>query len=83
MKDTFKNFKHLRKTAHTHHPVNDVIGNAEALLLLKKVGLKNQVLKGVVKSSSHAEPTINLSPQNKAIFNELFPIIRSFTQMNT
>jgi hypothetical protein len=40
-KDTFKNFKHLRKTQHTHHPVDDAKGNAEALLTLKKdYGLK-------------------------------------------
>jgi len=30
--DTFKNFKHLRKTKHTHNPVDDAKGNAEALL---------------------------------------------------
>ena len=34
---TFKNFKHLRKTAHTHHPVDDAIGNAEALLHMQDV----------------------------------------------
>lgn len=40
-KDTFKNFKHLRKTKHTHHPVDDAMGNAEAFLALKKeLGLK-------------------------------------------
>jgi hypothetical protein len=40
-KDTFKNFKHLRRTKHTHHPVDDVRGNAEALLTFKKeLGLK-------------------------------------------
>lgn len=40
-KDTFKNFKHLRKTQHTHHPVDDAKGNAEALLTMKKeFGLK-------------------------------------------
>lgn len=39
--DTFQNFKHLRKTAHTHHPVDDAIGNAEALISMKKdLGLK-------------------------------------------
>jgi hypothetical protein len=27
-----KNFKHLRKTKHTHHPVDDAKGNAEAIL---------------------------------------------------
>jgi hypothetical protein len=41
VKDTSKNFKHLRRTAHTHNPVDDVIGNAEALLHMKKeMGLK-------------------------------------------
>lgn len=40
-KDMFKNFKHLRKTRHDHNPVNDAIGNAEALLTMKyKYGLK-------------------------------------------
>jgi len=32
VKDTFANFKHLRVTKHTHHPVDDARGNAEALL---------------------------------------------------
>ena len=36
VKDTFKNFKHLRKTTHSHHPVDDAKGNAEALLYMKK-----------------------------------------------
>jgi DNA polymerase III epsilon subunit-like protein len=40
VKDTFVNFKHLRETAHTHNPVDDAIGNAEALLKLKDAGLK-------------------------------------------
>jgi hypothetical protein len=40
-KDTFRTFKHLRKTKHTHHPVDDARGNAEALLIFKKeMGLK-------------------------------------------
>jgi len=40
-KDTFKTFKHLRKTKHTHHPVDDAKGNAEALLIMKQeYGLK-------------------------------------------
>src|SRR2546423_13562858 len=39
-KDTFVNFKHLRKTKHTHHPVDDARGNAEALLQMKEMGLK-------------------------------------------
>jgi hypothetical protein len=40
VQDTFQNFKHLRKTAHTHNPVDDAKGNAEALLDMKKMGLK-------------------------------------------
>lgn len=41
VKDTFKNFKHLRKTKHTHHPVDDAKGNAEALLTMKdEINLK-------------------------------------------
>jgi hypothetical protein len=36
VKDCFKNFKHLRKTRHTHHPVDDAKGNAEALLHMKR-----------------------------------------------
>lgn len=40
-KDTFVNFKHLRKTKHTHNPVDDARGNAEALLTMRdKMGLK-------------------------------------------
>lgn len=41
VKDTSKNFKHLRRTRHTHNPVDDAIGNAEALLAMKaEMGLK-------------------------------------------
>jgi len=36
VKDAFKNFKHLRDTKHTHHPVDDARGNAEALWKMKK-----------------------------------------------
>lgn len=40
-KDTFVNFKHLRQSKHTHNPVDDAKGNAEALLYMKKeLGLK-------------------------------------------
>jgi hypothetical protein len=35
VRDTTKNFKHLRKTRHTHHPVDDAKGNAEALLAMR------------------------------------------------
>ncbi len=41
VRDTRVNFKHLRKTRHTHNPVDDALGNAEALLHMKEVmGLK-------------------------------------------
>jgi hypothetical protein len=40
VKDAFTNFKHLRQTNHTHHPVDDARGNAEALLQMKEDGLK-------------------------------------------
>ena len=41
LKDVFVNFKHLRRTAHTHHPLDDVRGNAEALFYMKEhLGLK-------------------------------------------
>ena len=40
VKDMFQNFKHLRKTEHTHDPVDDARGNAEALLAMKAMGLK-------------------------------------------
>src|ERR1043166_857125 len=36
VKDTFASFKHLRQTQHTHHPVDDARGNAEALLRMKE-----------------------------------------------
>ena len=32
--------KRFRKTKHTHNPVDDAMGNAEALLMMKKMGLK-------------------------------------------
>jgi DNA polymerase III epsilon subunit-like protein len=39
-KDVTVNFRHLRKTKHTHHPVDDARGNAEALLQMQELGLK-------------------------------------------
>jgi hypothetical protein len=36
VKDAKASFKHLRKTAHTHDPVDDARGNAEAMLELAK-----------------------------------------------
>lgn len=39
--DVTRSFKHLRKTKHTHHPVDDAMGNAEALLHMKyEMGLR-------------------------------------------
>lgn len=44
VKDMFQNFKHLRKTKHTHHPVDDAKGNAEAFLeIIKQYDLKIQL----------------------------------------
>jgi DNA polymerase III epsilon subunit-like protein len=41
VKDASKSFKHLRRSPHTHHPVDDARGNAEALLHLRDaLGLK-------------------------------------------
>ena len=40
VQDTFASFKHLRRTKHTHDPVDDARGNAEALLQLQGMGLK-------------------------------------------
>ena len=41
VKDTFQTFKHLRRTKHTHPPVDDAKGNAEALLAMNaEMGLK-------------------------------------------
>lgn len=36
----FDNFKHLRKTKHTHNPVDDAKGNAEAMLEIQHQGFK-------------------------------------------
>ena len=40
VQDMSKSFKHLRRTPHSHHPVEDSRGNAEAFLTLKEMGLK-------------------------------------------
>ncbi len=40
VKDSRAQWKHLRKTKHTHHPVADAKGNAEAVLEMQKMGLK-------------------------------------------
>jgi len=36
MKDVHVKWKHLRKTTHTHHPVDDAKGNAEVILHMKQ-----------------------------------------------
>lgn len=38
-RDAYSTWKHLRKTKHTHNPVDDAMGNAEALLEMGKMGL--------------------------------------------
>jgi hypothetical protein len=40
VRDMSQNFKHLRRTRHTHDPVDDARGNAEALLAMRDMGLK-------------------------------------------
>lgn len=40
VEDTRKNFKHLRRTKHTHDPVDDARGNAEAMLRMREIGLR-------------------------------------------
>jgi hypothetical protein len=42
--DTFVKWKHLRKTKHTHNPVDDAIGNAEVLLQMRDMGLKIKLI---------------------------------------
>ena len=40
-RSAFESFKHLRKTRHTHDPVDDAMGNAEALLhMINNMGYK-------------------------------------------
>lgn len=36
IQNTSENFKHLRVTPHSHHPLDDVKGNAEALITMKE-----------------------------------------------
>lgn len=41
VKDGYARWKYLRKTKHTHNPVDDALGNAEVILYMKnKMGLK-------------------------------------------
>lgn len=40
-RDSFASFKHLRRTSHDHDPLNDAMGNAEALIhMIQGMGLK-------------------------------------------
>ena len=40
-RDLFSSFKHLRRTKHTHHPVDDARGNAEAFITMaREAGIK-------------------------------------------
>lgn len=39
-KDAYIQWKYLRETKHTHHPVDDAKGNAEVVLKMQKMGLK-------------------------------------------
>ena len=43
MKDMSVNFKHLRKSKHTHNALDDAMGNAEAFLKMKDMGLKYDI----------------------------------------
>lgn len=40
MKDAKASWKHLRKTTHSHFPVDDAKGNAEAILAMVDMGLR-------------------------------------------
>ena len=42
--DARARWKQLRKAKHDHNPLNDALGNAEALLEMKKMGLKIKLL---------------------------------------
>lgn len=44
VKDTRAQWKKLRDTKHTHHPVDDAKGNAEVLLKMKEMGLKIELI---------------------------------------
>jgi hypothetical protein len=38
--DMYSRWKYLRVTKHTHNPVDDAKGNAEAILMMREMGLK-------------------------------------------
>lgn len=41
--DMYAKWKHLRKTEHTHNPVDDAMGNAEALLAMQEMGVNLKI----------------------------------------
>lgn len=41
--DMHVRWKNMRKTKHTHNPVDDALGNAEALLEMKRLGLNLKI----------------------------------------
>lgn len=44
VRNIFKNFKHLRKTKHTHNPVDDAKGNGEAFLeIINQYNIKGRL----------------------------------------
>jgi hypothetical protein len=42
--DVYTQWKHLRETKHSHHPVDDAMGNAEVVLKMQKMGLKMKLV---------------------------------------
>jgi hypothetical protein len=42
--DMYAKWKYFRKTKHTHNPVNDAMGNAEALIEMQKRGLNIKLI---------------------------------------
>lgn len=42
--DDRASWKYLRKTKHDHNPINDCLGNAEALLAMQKMGLEIKLI---------------------------------------
>ena len=40
VEDGYAKWKHLRTTRHSHNPVDDCVGNGEAILAIQKMGVK-------------------------------------------
>ena len=50
VRDCSKSFKHLRRTRHTHDPLDDAMGNAEALVsIVDEFGVRGVIPGGVVE----------------------------------